>query len=77
MHPIREARLRPEFAEFYPGLEPGVWYPAATIAELLVTQARTLSTPQEATARRLGTEHFEFRGGSPPGGGHGAHRASG
>ena len=25
---IREARLRPEYASFYPGVQPGVWMPA-------------------------------------------------
>jgi hypothetical protein len=63
MHPIREARLKPEFASEYPGLEPGVWYPAATIAEFLLTQQSTLGGPE--AARALATEHFEFRGGSP------------
>ncbi|MFL5470791.1 MAG: hypothetical protein ACJ8AM_00400, partial [Gemmatimonadales bacterium] len=28
---IREARLRPEFASLYPGVEPGVWLPATTV----------------------------------------------
>ena len=31
--PLREARLRPEFASRYPGVEAGVWYTAATLAE--------------------------------------------
>ncbi|HLS47921.1 MAG TPA: hypothetical protein VK012_05340 [Gemmatimonadales bacterium] len=65
MHPIREARLKPEFATQYPGLEPGVWYPAATIAELLLTRDSTLRGPDDPPARPLTTEHFEFRGGTP------------
>src|SRR5690348_4268179 len=27
--PLREARLKPEYAELYPGVEAGVWYTAA------------------------------------------------
>ena len=65
MHPIREARLRPEFADLYDGLTPGVWYAAATVAEFLITRAATLQAADDAPQRRLNTEHFEFRGGSP------------
>ena len=68
MHPIREARLRPEFADLYQGLTPGMWYAAATVAEFLITRAATLHGPDEAPQRRLSTEHFEFRGGSPSAG---------
>ena len=67
MHPIREARLRPEFADLYDGLTPGVWYAAATVAEFLITRAATLHGPDDPPQRRLSTEHFEFRGGSPAG----------
>ena len=67
MHPIREARLRPEFADLYDGLTPGVWYAAATVAEFLITRAATLQANEDAPQRRLNTEHFEFRGGSPSG----------
>jgi hypothetical protein len=67
MHPIREARLKPEFASEYPGLEPGVWYPAAMIAEFLLTRENALRGIADPPARPLATEHFEFRGGSPGG----------
>jgi hypothetical protein len=30
---LREARLRPEFAALYPGLEPGAWQDSAALAE--------------------------------------------
>ena len=68
-HPIREARLKPEHAGAYPGLEPGVWYSAGTIAEFLVARARTLRGHNDPPQRTLNTEHFEFRGGSPGAGG--------
>ena len=64
-HPIREARLKPEHAGAYPGLEPGVWYSAATVAEFLVARARTLRGHSDPPQRTLNTEHFEFRGGAP------------
>lgn len=67
MHSIREARLRPEYAGLYPGLEAGVWYAAATIVEYLVGQAAMLHAPDEPPRRVLTAEHFEFRGGSPAG----------
>ena len=68
MHPHREARLKPEYASEYPGLEPGVWYPAATIAEFLLTRESALRGVGDPPVRVLAAEHFEFRGGSPAGG---------
>jgi hypothetical protein len=59
---IREARLRPEFAALYPGLEPGVWLPATTVGQkLLLWHLATSATPQGE--RLMTEEHFEFRGG--------------
>jgi hypothetical protein len=59
---VREARLRPEYASSYPGLEPGVWLPATTIGQkLLLWHLATAATPQGE--RLMAEEHFEFRGG--------------
>jgi hypothetical protein len=63
---VRAARLRPEFADRYPGLDPGAWYPAASIADyyrswLLRHPAPRLGAP----LRGLDTAHFDFRGGVP------------
>ena len=59
---IREARLRPEFAELYPGVEPGVWMPATAVGQqLLLWHLATAATPQGE--RLMADEHFEFRGG--------------
>lgn len=61
--PPREARLRPEFAERYPGVDPDVWYIAATLAEHLL--ARFLREGEAGRAppeRIMDPEHFEFRG---------------
>ncbi len=62
---VREARLRPEFAPLYPGLEPGVWLPATTIGQkLLLWHLATAAPPQGE--RLMAEEHFEFRGGRTP-----------
>ena len=61
--PPREARLRPEFADRYPGVDPDVWYIAATLAEHLL--ARFLREGEAGRAppeRIMDPEHFEFRG---------------
>jgi hypothetical protein len=59
---IREARLRPEFAALYPGVEAGVWLPATTVGQkLLLWHLATAATPQGE--RLMTEEHFEFRGG--------------
>lgn len=63
---MREARLRPEFADLYPELTPGQWEPAARIAEVVLAryllQRMTDGTPERA----LDETHFEFRGGAEP-----------
>ena len=65
--PVREARLRAGFAEQYPGIEPGVWFTAATLADHMV--ARLIREGKANIAllpRTLHPEHFEFRGGEGP-----------
>ncbi len=69
-HPLREARLRPEFADQYPGVEPGVWFTAATLAEhLLARMLREGKADLARIPRILEPAHFEFRGGEGPVGG--------
>ena len=61
--PPREARLRPEFADRYPGVDPDVWYIAATLAEhLLARFLREGEAGHAAPERIMDPEHFEFRG---------------
>jgi hypothetical protein len=64
----REARLRPQFAERYPYLTPGVWMPAAVLSDQVI--AAILGRPEGrfiSRERALDPEHFEFRGtGSRP-----------
>lgn len=62
----REARLRPEFAGKYRGIEPGVWFSAAGLAEQLITRLlREGISDEELPQRVLDPTHFEFRGGEP------------
>ena len=60
---IREARLKPEYADLYPGLQPDVWMSASVIGQqLLLWHLTAPATPQGD--RLIAEEHFEFRGGS-------------
>jgi hypothetical protein len=60
---VREARLRPEFAAHYPGVDPDVWYIAATLAEHLLSRyLRDEAAGGPPPPRILDPDHFEFRG---------------
>lgn len=62
MERSREARLRPEYAELYPVLPPGVWMTASDIGhQLLIWHLATARSP--GGDRLISEEHFEFRGG--------------
>jgi hypothetical protein len=61
---VRQARLRPEFAGEYAGIEPGVWLSAAGLAEQLIARLLREGVPDEELPQRvLDPAHFEFRGG--------------
>jgi hypothetical protein len=63
---IREARLRAEHAQSYPGLEPGVWTAAAGLARLVLERGLYRREPGSKGDRPLSEAHFEFRGPSLP-----------
>jgi hypothetical protein len=64
----REARLRPEYASLYPGLDPGIWADADDLAEQMLTQHLLRPSPGfMLSSRMLPGEHFDFRGGEPAG----------
>jgi len=63
----REARLRPEFAERYPGIRAGEWVPAAILADRVLAQA-LLRHRGTLLGRVLLDAHFEFRYGAARGG---------
>jgi len=60
----REARLKPEFADLYPGLRPDVWYSAAWLSARQFARTRCDGVASEIAAI-LSDQHFEFRGGRP------------
>jgi hypothetical protein len=60
----REARLRPQFAELYPGLRPDVWYSAAWLSARQFARTPCDGVASEIAAI-LSDQHFEFRGGRP------------
>jgi hypothetical protein len=63
---IREARLRPAYADLYPDLKPDVWLPACVLAEFVLERGLYQRRSGSAAKDRLLDEsHFEFRGGSP------------
>jgi hypothetical protein len=65
---MREARLRPEYADLYPTLTPGQWEPAARVAEAVLARLLLLEISDAPLQDRvLGEEHFEFRGDAPDG----------
>ena len=65
---MREARLRPEFADIYPTLTPGQWEPAARVAEVVLARLLLLEISEAPLHDRLlNEEHFEFRGETPDG----------
>ena len=63
---MREARLRPEFADLYPELTPGQWEPASRIAEVVLARYLLQRMTDAPGDRALDENHFEFRGGVDP-----------
>jgi hypothetical protein len=65
---MREARLRPEFADLYPELTAGQWEPAARVAEVVLARFLLQKMASDPMARAMQESHFEFRGGAqePP-----------
>jgi hypothetical protein len=60
---VREARLRPEWADLYPGVQPDVWYVAAELVPQVLRYRLRDQGAWEFTHRVLVDDHFEFRGG--------------
>ncbi len=63
----REARLRPEYATRYPGIQAGVWEPAAVLCDRVLAGGLLRGSPMGWRHRVLAAEHFEFRGDMPNG----------
>jgi hypothetical protein len=58
----REARLKLQYADDYPGINAGEWMPAWLLAEQLLALAERRGLPG---ARVCDPAHCEFRGGGP------------
>jgi hypothetical protein len=64
-HRPREARLLPASAHIFPGIPPGVWIQAATMADIVWTR-RLQRAEGFLVGRALDPAHFEFRYGGLP-----------
>jgi hypothetical protein len=64
----REARLRPEFASWYPAISVATWLPASSAARAVRRQLLEGEPPWaprwQPGPRLLSDEHFYFRGGT-------------
>ena len=60
----REARLRKQYAELYPGIEPGVWIPVERLlSDITDLIHKDRSRSGVITGKRLlREEHFDYRG---------------
>jgi hypothetical protein len=62
----REGRLKPEHAQLYPGLNPGIWLPVETLIRHVTELIH--QDPSRSTAitgpRLLHQDHFDYRGRS-------------
>ena len=65
---FREARLRPDRAELYPGIRAGEWRTAASLADQVLAGQLLRGVLTAVTGRVLPEAHFEFRGGVATGG---------
>ena len=63
----RQARLRPEYASWYPSVSATRWYPVSALVQIVMrqlVQGEPGSAPRwAASGRPLDDRHFEFRGG--------------
>jgi hypothetical protein len=62
----RQARLRPAYEEWYPGVTTGVWHNAGWLTEKVLQQQRGGSPVWAIEGRPLSAAHFEFQGLGPP-----------
>jgi hypothetical protein len=59
----REGRLKAEYREWYPALDPEVWYPADWLSETVLAQLRDGEPRWHPESRVPSDTHFSFRGG--------------
>jgi hypothetical protein len=62
MPPLRQARLKAEFAPFYPGIQAEEWLPARDVADRVLARILDRSEVSDGLRQRvLPPEHFDFR----------------
>jgi hypothetical protein len=59
----RRARLRPEYADWYPQIWAGEWHDALWVTEIVRRQLREGSPTWFQGPRILSDRHFQFEGG--------------
>jgi hypothetical protein len=59
---VRRARLKPEYAAWYPRIQPGEWHHAWWLSEVVRRQLRREST-LPIGSRVLSDQHFDFESG--------------
>ena len=63
----RQARLRSEYASWYPNISLSIWFPVSVVVRKVTRQLvhgdSTLAPRWAASGRILDDRHFEFRGG--------------
>ncbi len=60
---VREARLRPKWADLYPGVTADVWLAAASLVPVVLRHRLQDRPTWGFTERIMIDDHFEFRGG--------------
>ena len=63
--PERQGRLKAEYREWYPALDPDVWYPAAWLSRAVLAQLSAGQPRWQPGPRVPSDAHFSFRGGVP------------
>jgi hypothetical protein len=59
----REGCLRPEFEQWYPAIQTGVWYPADELTAIVLKQLEHDGPRWQSEERVPSESHFQFRGG--------------
>jgi hypothetical protein len=62
----REASLKAAFADWYPELRVGIWYPADQLTDAVLRQLQQGAPTWHSEDRVPSDAHFHFRGGEAP-----------
>ncbi len=62
--PEREGRLKADYRDWYPALDPEIWYPASWLSRAVLAQLSEGEPRWQPEPRVPSDTHFSFRGGS-------------